>query len=63
MEILNVKATVVIPRVPNFILTAGEMKLPLSAFDDAGLLEIAKQWTANLLERAAEQRKNAGVGA
>jgi len=54
---LTVKATVVIPAVPSSFDTAAG-KVPLSAFDDEGLTEIAKAWTANLLERAAGQRES-----
>jgi len=59
MTILTVKATVRVPTVPNFLLSDGDMKFPLSAFDDNALRQVAAEWTKNLLERAAEQRREA----
>ncbi len=66
-QVLTVKATVKIPTVPNFILGAdGDMKFPLSAFDDAGLKLIAQAWTVELLNNANRQRvelcKSGGEG-
>lgn len=57
MTIVTVKATVKIPTVPNFLISDGDMKFPLSAFTDEGLREIAAEWTKNLIENANRQRR------
>lgn len=58
-RVLSVKATVITPSVPNFIRCADGQNLPLSAFEDDGLRQIAAAWTDALLENAARQRKAA----
>lgn len=61
MITVKTNTNIKIPRVPNFILctnAAGALngkKLPLSAFDEAGLREIGERWTIDLINRAEEQ--------
>lgn len=55
-KIIEVRAEINIPRVPNFLITTAGMSMPLSAFTEDGLRQVAAEWTQNLLERAAEQR-------
>lgn len=57
-KILTVKATIEIPRVPNFIrMTDGQM-LPLSAIENKDLLEIARCMGEAMVKRAAEMRSD-----
>lgn len=45
------------PDVPEYLYIAGGGSLPLSAFDDAALLEVADQWRVELLKHAATLRR------
>lgn len=58
MTILNVKAEIEIPRVPNFIRRTDGVMMAVGDFTDDGLREMAVRWTENLLERAKEQRED-----
>lgn len=54
-----------IPKPPNFLRAempgAKEAMLPLSAFSDKELRDIAGKWADSLIERAVEQRKSKEV--
>jgi len=55
---IQVQAKARVPRVPNFImLEDGDTKIRIGDINDAGLKNIGKEWTINLLERAKEQRE------
>ena len=56
MPVLKVKADVEIPRVPNFLLTTGGQKLPVSAVPDDDLRGLAKAWGEKLVANAKRQR-------
>lgn len=73
---VSARLQVRVPKVPNFIQRAGpndrnpvgdysddilDGPIPVGDFDDAALEAIAKEWTANLLLRAHEQRRD-GTG-
>jgi hypothetical protein len=58
MKTINVKLTVDVPMVPNYLRTSDGQSVPLCAVTDDGLREIAKQWTRDLLDRSKEQSKN-----
>jgi hypothetical protein len=49
---------VLVPRVPNYILSASEadVKWPLSDFEEEQLRAIGAEWTEELVRRAKEQR-------
>lgn len=53
---LSVKLSVIVPRVPNFLMTS-DGKVPLSALTEEGLRELGEAWTDALIVRAAEQRE------
>lgn len=57
-HILTVKATIEIPRPPNFLRMTDGQSLPLSAVSDDDLREIARLMGERMVERAAEQRKD-----
>lgn len=52
---MTVKAAVQVPTVPNFLLLEDGQKLPLSAFSDAGLRGVAKEWGEAMVARKREQ--------
>ena len=55
-EIINVRAIVKVPRVPNFLILEDEsQKLPVSAFDEDALRQLGAEWTEALVKRAREQ--------
>ena len=55
-EIINVRAIVRVPRVPNFLLLEDDsQKLPVSAFDEDALRQLGAAWTEALVKRAREQ--------
>jgi hypothetical protein len=58
VKTIQVKLTVDVPQVPNFLRTSDGQSVPLCAVTDDGLREIAAQWTADLLARSKEQAKN-----
>lgn len=58
MKTVRVKATVQIPRVPNFLMMKGEQKVPIAAVSDEELEEIGKEWTLELINRARYMRRN-----
>jgi hypothetical protein len=58
MKTINVKLTVDVPTVPNYLRTSDGQSVPLCAITDDGLREIAEQWTRDLLARSKEQSKN-----
>lgn len=58
-QVLTVKVSIEIPRVPNFLRRTDGTMMELRDVEDAGLLAIAEQWGKNLIERAAQQRKDA----
>ena len=59
MKTINVKLTIDVPKVPNFLRTSDGQSVPLCAITDDGLREIAEQWTCDLLARSKEQSENA----
>lgn len=56
---VRVYAEVEIPKPPNFLRTPSAT-LPVSAFPDHELRRIGELWTEQLIERAAEQRRDVG---
>ena len=54
-----------VPKVPNFLLMRSkgmpDIAISIAAFTDSELKSIAKEWTKNLLARAAEVRSNQNV--
>lgn len=57
-HILTVKAEVMVPRVPNFLLFAcnDEEKISIADVTDAALSGLGAEWTKRLIERAHEIR-------
>ena len=58
MKTINVKLTVDVPTVPNYLRTSDGQSVPLCAISDDGLREIAEQWKLDLLAHSKEQSKN-----
>lgn len=55
---IRVTAEIIVPRVPNFLIFAdGQQKISIADVTDDSLRGLADQWTAALLDRAAELRK------
>jgi hypothetical protein len=58
MKTIQVKLTIDVPKVPNFLRTSDGQSVPLCAVTDDGLREIAEQWTRDLLARSHQQSEN-----
>lgn len=55
-QVVTVKATIAIPRVPNFLMMGEDQKISIADITDEGLRDIGGQWTLNLIERANQIR-------
>jgi hypothetical protein len=54
--VITVKASVELPRVPNFLRMTDEKWLPICALEEESLRALGAAWTDNLIVRAAEQK-------
>lgn len=51
----TIMASVLIPKVPNFLLMEDGQSLPISAVSEGELRAIGAKWIENLVQRAKEQ--------
>lgn len=65
-DVVIIEAEVQVPEVPNYLRVLSPLVVdkdrsvvPISTLSDDDLRKIGKLWTQRLLERAAEQRKEA----
>jgi hypothetical protein len=58
MKTINVKMTIEVPKVPNFLRTSDGQSVPVNSVTNDGLRAIAEQWTLDLLARSKEQTEN-----
>ena len=61
MKTIHVKASVQVPRVPNFLIIDDTQKLSIADVPDEDLKYIGAAWIENLIDRAAELRRDRGV--
>ena len=55
---ITVKMNIEIPRLPNFLMGDGNLKLDVGGLDDEDLVKLAERWQAALLEHARQRRTN-----
>lgn len=57
MAKVQIKITVDVPTVPNYLKTEDGKSVPLWSLTDDSLRQLGAEWTAALLKRAKEQRE------
>jgi len=56
MKVITVKASVEVPRVPNYLIIDSKRKLSIADVPEEELQYIGAAWTEALIERARELR-------
>ena len=57
MKVIHITVDIKIPRTPNFFLDSSGQTFPIAGVTDAGIRQIGKEWTEELVKKAQKRRK------